>query len=266
MDYPYCSLPLMEQGEVVVTLVDHDSLTIRYTNKATEFVKSHKESPFSIYSYHNMTYNPLATSLTFRGKSQNGLHGGATEELDWSVGAPLETLKEEGLDQNTLVIFIPDNSANEHLGSMNRPLRGQKSTTYGGGFRVPCTMRWPAEVPAGQGTNNLMILMGFLPTLARYCGYTVPSDWVVDGYNVSGILEGESMAPSAETLYHYQKQQLQAVRWGNWRYRSSLKEHVRSPCSLDIGVGEAHLYNLTNDLLETANIIGKHPEVITGIN
>ena len=138
MDRPYCPLPLMEQEEVIVAPVGHDSLTIRYTNKTVEFIKSHKESPFFIYLCHNMTHNPLAASPAFKGKSQNGLYGDATEELDWSMGVLLETLKEEGLDQNTLVIFTSDNGADEHFGGTNRPLRGQKGTTYEGGFRVPC--------------------------------------------------------------------------------------------------------------------------------
>lgn len=118
-----------------------------------------------------MTHNPLAASPAFKGKSQNGLYGDATEELDWSMGVLLETLKEEGLDQNTLIIFTSDNGADEHFGGTNRPLRGQKGTTYEGGFRVPCIMRWPAKIPAGQETDNLVTSMDFLPTLAHYCGY-----------------------------------------------------------------------------------------------
>ena len=59
---------------------------------------------------------------------------------------------------------------------------------------MPCIMRWPAKIPAGQETDNLVTSMDFLPTLAHYCGYAVPSDRVIDGHNVSGILEGESMA------------------------------------------------------------------------
>ena len=222
MDRPYCPLPLMEQEEVIVAPVGHDSLTIRYTNK--------------------------------------------TVELDWSMGVLLETLKEEGLDQNTLIIFTSDNGADEHFGGTNRPLRGQKGTTYEGGFRVPCIMRWPAKIPAGQETDNLVTSMDFLPTLAHYCGYAVPSDRVIDGHNVSGILEGESMASPTETFYYYQKQQLQAVRWGNWKYHLPLKERIKGPHFPDTEVGEARLYNLANDLSETTNVIDKHPEVVTKMN
>lgn len=266
MDRTYCPLPLMEQEEVIVAPVGHDSLTIRYTNKTVEFIKSHKESPFFIYLCHNMTHNPLAASPAFKGKSQNGLYGDAIEELDWSMGVLLETLKEEGLDQNTLIIFTSDNGADEHFGGTNRPLRGQKGTTYEGGFRVPCIMRWPAKIPAGQETDNLVTSMDFLPTLAHYCGYAVPSDRVIDGHNVSGILEGESMASPTETFYYYQKQQLQAVRWGNWKYHLPLKERIKGPHFPDTEVGEARLYNLANDLSETTNVIDKHPEVVTKMN
>lgn len=262
MDRPYCPLPLMEQEKVVVAPVGHDSLTIRYTAKAVEFIKSHKQSPFFIYLCHNMTHDPLAASPAFKGKSANGLYGDATEELDWSMGELFKTLREEGLDENTWVVFTSDNGAQERFGGSNGPLRGEKGTTYEGGFRVPCIMRWPAGIPAGQVNDELVTAMDLLPTFAPYCGYEVPSDRVIDGHDVAGVLEGKGMKSPTEVFYYYQKQQLQAIRLGNWKYHLPLSERIKGPHLPDTEVGEARLYNLADDLPESINLVEKHPEII----
>ena len=266
MDRPYCPLPLMEQEEVIVTPVNQDSLTIRYTNKTVEFIKAHKDTPFFIYLCHNMTHDPLAASPAFKGKSKNGLYGDATEELDWSMGVLFETLKQCGLDENTLVIFTSDNGAQEQFGGTNRPLRGEKGTTYEGGFRVPCIMRWPARIPASQENDELVTSMDLLPTLASYCGYEVPKDRIIDGHDVTDILEGQSIASPTEVFYYYQKQQLQAVRWRNWKYHLPLQERIKGPHLPDTEVGEARLYDLDSDLSETENVIDRHPEVVRQMN
>ena len=266
MDRPYCPLPLMEQEEVIVAPVNQDSLTIRYTNKTVEFIKAHKDTPFFIYLCHNMTHDPLAASPAFKGKSKNGLYGDATEELDWSMGVLFETLKQCGLDENTLVIFTSDNGAQEQFGGTNRPLRGEKGTTYEGGFRVPCIMRWPARIPANQENDELVTSMDLLPTLASYCGYEVPKDRIIDGHDVTDILEGQSIASSTEVFYYYQKQQLQAVRWRNWKYHLPLQERIKGPHLPDTEVGEARLYDLDSDLSETENVIDRHPEVVRQMN
>lgn len=266
MDRPYCPLPLMEQEEVIVAPVNQDSLTIRYTNKTVEFIKAHKDTPFFIYLCHNMTHDPLAASPAFKGKSKNGLYGDATEELDWSMGVLFETLKQCGLDENTLVIFTSDNGAQERFGGTNRPLRGEKGTTYEGGFRVPCIMRWPARIPASQENDELVTSMDLLPTLASYCGYEIPKDRIIDGHDVTDILEGQSIASPTEVFYYYQKQQLQAVRWRNWKYHLPLQERIKGPHLPDTEVGEARLYDLDSDLSETENVIDRHPEVVRQMN
>lgn len=266
MNRPYCPLPLMEQEKVIVAPVGLDSLTIRYTNKTVEYIKSHKKSPFFIYLCHNMTHNPLAASPAFKGKSNNGLYGDATEELDWSMGILFKTLKEQGLDKNTIVIFTSDNGADKPFGGSNLPLRGWKGSSFEGGFRVPCIIRWPTKIPKGQENNELITSMDLLPTLGHYCGYKVPSDRIIDGHEVSSILEGKLMKSPTETFFYYQKQQLQAVRWGKWKYHLPLKERIKGPHLPDTEVSEAYLYNLDDDLSETTNVIEKHPDIVIKMN
>ncbi|MCD7977282.1 MAG: sulfatase [Tannerellaceae bacterium] len=263
MDREYCPLPLMEQEEVIEAPVNQDSLTLRYTAKTIEFIKSHKERPFFIYLPHNMTHDPLAASPAFKGKSQNGLYGDATEELDWSMGEIFTVLKEEGLDENTLVIFTSDNGAQEVFGGSNYPLRGEKGTTYEGGFRVPCLMRWPGTIPAGQTSDALITTMDFLPTIAYYCGLKVPDDRIIDGHNVNRILEGETGSSPTEIFYYYQKQQLQAVRWGKWKYHLPLEQRIKGPHFPDTERYPAELYDLDLDISESKNVIDQHPEIVS---
>lgn len=265
MNRKECPLPLMEQDKVVVAPVKSDSLTARYTAKAVEYIRLNKKRPFFIYLCHNMTHNPLDASSNFKGKSQNGIYGDATEELDWSIGQILATLKEEKIDENTLVIFTSDNGAKEYFGGSNGDLRGEKGTVYEGGFRVPCIMRWNKKIPAGLVSNALVTTMDILPTLSSYCCYDLPKDRIIDGKDISYILEGKRKKADKELFFYYQKQQLQAVRWKNWKYHLPLEKRIKLPALDQIETSDAYLYDLSNDIAESVNIIKQHPEIVTQI-
>ena len=99
-----------------------------------------------------MVHVPLAASEGFRGKSGSGLLGDAIEELDWSVGQIMQTLKELQLDEKTLVIFTSDNGA---AAGSSAPWRGKKASNFEGGVREPCLMRWPGQIPAGTTCNQI---------------------------------------------------------------------------------------------------------------
>lgn len=262
MDRSYCPLPLMENEKVIVAPVGQDSLTYRYTEKAIEFIRQNKNNRFFLYLPHNMTHDPLDASPAFKGKSGNGIYGDATEELDWSMGEIFRTLKETGIDDNTLVIFTTDNGAEARFGGSNLPLRGSKGTTYEGGFRVPCIVRFPGQIPAGQTSDEVITSMDILPTLGNYCEYQIPADRIIDGHNVSDILEGRKVKSPADVFYYYQKQQLQAVRWGKWKYHLSLAERILGPHLPDTEEGEEFLCNLDEDIAETVNLADQHPEVV----
>ncbi len=265
MDRAYCPLPLMENEEVIVAPVGQDSLTYRYTTKAIDFIKKNNKKPFFLYLPHNMTHDPLDASPAFKGKSKNGIYGDATEELDWSMGELFRTLKEEGLDHNTLVIFTTDNGAEPRFGGTNLPLKGRKGTTYEGGFRVPCIIRWPGQITAGQINDEVVTSMDILPTLAQYCGFRVPDDRIIDGHNIAGMLETGEIKSPTEVFYYYQKQQLQAVRWGKWKYHIPLEQRIIGPHLPDTEPGEELLYNLDEDIAESNNLVAGYPDVVAHI-
>lgn len=260
-----CLLPLMEQDKVIEAPVSFDSLTIKYTRKVQSYIKEHKKEPFFIYLAHSMTHKPLDASPAFKGKSKNGLYGDAVEELDWSVDEILSTLKETGTDRNTLIIFTSDNGAAKGAGGGNLPLRDWKGSVYEGGFRVPCILYWPGVIPPEQKSPAIVTAMDLLPTITAYCGGKTPADRILDGCNISDILEHKKADQSPRVFYYYQRNQLQAVRWGKWKYHLPLKERIAGPSSDVLKEGTEQLYDLDTDISESTNIISKHPEVVKKI-
>ncbi len=164
---------LMRNGEMLSQALDQtgmDELTRNYTAEAITFIRENKDRPFFLYLAQNMPHVPLGASKEFRGRSPLGLYGDVIEELDWSMGKVLDTLKDLGVEDNTLVIFTSDNGPwiekqiGNYAGSAD-PLRGAKMTAWEGGPRVPCIMRWPGKIPAGKTCDELATTMDYWPGL-----------------------------------------------------------------------------------------------------
>ena len=257
-DWP--PLPLMENEQVIEAPVDRDLLTKRYTEKAIEFITANKNRPFFVYLPHAMpgsTKTPFA-SERFRGRSANGLWGDSVEELDWSTGEILRAVKQLGLDNRTLVVWVSDNGAprRDPPQGLNLPLAGWGYTTSEGGQRVPCIMRWPGRIPAGKTCAELCTMMDLLPTLARLAGAEVPNDRIIDGQDIRPLMAGEPGARSPyKAFYYYHIEQLQAVRSGRWKLYLPLAGEKRK--------SSVRLYDLKADLAETTNLAGKHHAVAT---
>ncbi|MBZ0258000.1 sulfatase, partial [bacterium] len=162
-------LPLFEGNEIIKYNPDQTQLTRDYTFRAMKFIEKNQHRPFFLYLAHNMPHVPLHVSDTFRGKSKRGLYGDVIMEIDWSVGRVMSSLRRFGLTENTLVIFASDNgpwiSYGDHAGSAG-PLREAKGTTWDGGVRTPCLMRWPGTLPAGQVCSEPAMTIDILPTVA----------------------------------------------------------------------------------------------------
>jgi arylsulfatase A-like enzyme len=150
--------------------------------------------------------------------------------MDWSVGRLLDTLKELGLDDRTLVIWTSDNGAvrrSPMLGS-NAPLGGWGYSTTEGGMRMPLIARWPGRILAGTECAELTAMMDWLPTLAALIGATLPADRVIDGRDIRPLLFGTSSEKSPHRAFdYYMFDQLQAVRAGRWKLHLPLDQTVR---------------------------------------
>ena len=216
-------LPLIEGNEKIAEIRDMDdmaTLTTRYTERAVDFINRHKDGPFFLYLPHSMPHTPIAASEKFRGKSEQGLYGDVMMEIDWSVGEILNALKVNGLEENTLMIFTSDNGPwlnfGNHAGSTGG-LREGKGTSYEGGQREPCIMRWKGVIPPGVVTGKLSGTIDVLPTIAAIAGARLPENRI-DGVNLLPLLKGDSSAtPRTEFYYYYHRNNLEAVRKGDWK-------------------------------------------------
>ena len=240
-------LPLLRNETVVqrVLAKDQETLVARYTEEAVGFIKAHKERPFFLYLAHNAVHWPLYPGEKFRGKSKNGLFGDWVEEMDWSVGEVLETLRTLGLAEQTLVIFMSDNGGTGL--SVNKPFRGQKGSTWEGGMRVPVIAWWPGKIAAGTASDAICAMFDVLPTFVALSGGTVSAERKIDGKNLWPILSGEANAAAPHDSFLYFKGLvLEAVRDGKWK--------------LHLAKGE--LYDLQSDPGESANVAAAHPEAV----
>lgn len=216
-------LPLFMNEKIVnpaVTPEDQAQFTTDFTQRTIDFIKRKKGEPFFVYLPHPMPHVPLFVSDKFKGKSEQGLYGDVMMEIDWGVGEILKTLQEEGLEDNTLVIFTSDNGPwinyGNHAGSTGG-LREGKGTTFEGGQRVPCIMRWNGVIPEGLVSNNLTSAIDILPTLAEIAGAPLP-EHKIDGVSLLPLLKGDLKANPRDSFYYYYRQNnLQAVRSGDWK-------------------------------------------------
>ena len=219
----YPPLPLIEGNEKIRelnTLDDQSQLTTLYTERAVKFIDANKKNPFFIYLAHNMCHVPLAVSAKFKGKSQQGLFGDVIMEIDWSVGEILKALEKNGLTRNTLVVFTSDNGPwlnfGNHAGSAGG-LREGKGTSFEGGQREPCIMKWPGHIPEGTICNKLASTIDLLPTFAAITSAELPKK-KIDGVNIVSLMQGDAKAnPRESFLYYYRKNNLEGVRKGNWK-------------------------------------------------
>ena len=267
-------LPLIEGEQTIALNPDQTQLTTQYAEHAVDFIERHKDGPFFVYLAHSMPHVPLHVSQKFRGKTERGLFGDVLEEVDWSVGQILDVLARLKLDDNTLVIFASDNgpwlSYGDHAGSAG-PLREGKGTSFDGGVREPCLMRWPGQIPPGTVCREPAMTIDLLPTLAKLINAKLPDDRIIDGLNIWPMISGQPGAKSPhEAFYFYWDRELQAVRSGRWKlhfphaYRSLEGEGGRggTPAKYVQRRIELSLFDLGTDPGETKNVAADHPGVV----
>jgi arylsulfatase A-like enzyme len=213
---------------------------------------------------HTFPHLPLFASNQFHGKSSNGRYGDSVEEIDWSTGQILDCLTRLGLADQTLVIFTSDNGSNGRNGGSNAPLAGNKGSTMEGGMRVPMIARLPGVIPAGSVCTELATTMDLLPTLSALSGAKLPEK-LIDGRDIANLLRGEPDAKSPhEVFYYYRRRQLQAIRWGHWKWHLPLeKTFPRWNDPSVTGKGRpGKLIDLKSDLREQVDLAAQYPEVM----
>ncbi|MEO0795226.1 MAG: sulfatase [Verrucomicrobiota bacterium] len=260
--------PLMRDHEVIQWPVDQAQLTKLYTEEAVAFIEAHSESgeassrPFFLMLAHTMPHIPLYASAAFKGTTERGLYGDVIAELDWSVGQVLQTLRDTGLDKNTLVVFTSDNgpwlTMGERGGSSGK-LFGGKGTTYEGGQRVPTIFWWPDMVSENAVCNEMAATLDLLPTVVGLAGGTLPDDRQIDGIDIRPLFSGDEIEQRDFFLYGWN----QAIREGDWKYRKG------QVSGLGFGKGNkeivVQLFNLKDDPGETQNLAHQYPEIVSAL-
>jgi arylsulfatase A-like enzyme len=251
-DYSLWNVPLMRGKYIIERPAVQTALIERYTDEAVKFIRKNKDNPFFLYLPHTMPHIPLFVSDEFYDGDVKKAYKVTIEQIDSSVGRVLGALKDAGVDKNTLVVFTSDNGpwlSMKHHGGSALPLRDGKFSTYEGGMREPCIMRWPGKIPAGTVCDEVCGTIDLLPTFAKLAGAEVPADLVIDGKDILPLMEDH---PGAETpheaYFYYSGNNLQAVRSGKWKLRRA--------------ENNIELYDLIADIGEKTNLAGEHPEIV----
>ena len=260
----YWNVPLLRNAEIVERPADQHTLTRRYTDEAIRFIQENKEQPFFLYLPHTMPHVPLFASADHAGKSSRGLFGDVVEELDANIGRLVQTLRDTGLAERTLVVFTSDNGpwlTQGDQGGSAGLLRDGKGSTWEGGMRVPGIAWMPGTVPAGVVSQELASTLDLLPTACALAGIDPPADRPLDGYDLSPVCHGEK-SPRRE-MFYYRGFELMAVRLGPW------KLHFQTQSGYGQPQPESHdpplLFNLEIDPSERFNVAAANPAAISEI-
>ena len=258
----YFNVPLMRGTEIVERPADQHTITKRFTEEAVSVIRNRSDKPFFIYLAHNLPHVPLFVSEEFTDVSRRGLYGDVVQEIDWSVGTILDALKEQGIAENTLVVFTSDNGpwrSFKQQGGSAGLLRDGKGSTWEGGMREPTIFWWPGRIESGV-VMNMGSTLDLLPTIAAISGANVPGDRKLDGYDLSPVLFGDGGSPR-ESMFYYHGEECFAVRSGMF------KAHFKTKTSY-AGQKEAVVHNppllfhLGHDPSEEYDIAKDHPDII----
>ena len=264
-----------KNNEVVIDSVTPEEqkyLTTWYTEDAVDFIARHKDEPFFLYVPHSMPHVPLFVSEKFEGKSGEGLYADVIMELDWSVGEIMKSLKENGVEENTMVIFTSDNGPwiyyGNHAGST--PFRAAKGTSFDGGTRSACIIKYPGEIEAGARSNRAFCSIDILPVICELSGTALPA-YGIDGKNVWEVIQGKPGAENPHDYYAFSTgRDFEAIMSadGKWKLHLPHKYRVVEVPGKDGMPGkygrkkiDSALYDLENDPYEQNNVIEEYPEV-----
>lgn len=255
--------PLIENEKIVELPVDQRTVTRRYTDRAVDFIKSNKDNPFFVYLPHSMPHIPLYVPEDVYDPNPMNAYKCVIEHIDAEVGRIMDTLREQGLAENTYVIYTSDNGPwlqfKNHGGSAG-PLREGKGTTFEGGQRVPCVMWGPGRIPAGTTCNELMGTIDLLPTIASITKTPLPKNRIIDGLDASALLHNDkAKSPRNEFVHYTSRGVLEGLRQGDWKLLMKVKRVKRGQKP---PAPEAMLFNLKNDLGEQKNLASSKPELV----
>ena len=265
-------IPLLDGNELIDSEPDQSKLTQAYTERSVDFIKRNRKNPFFLYVPHTFPHIPLFASEDFEGSSLRGLYGDVVEEVDWSVGQILKTLKEEGLEENTLVIFTSDNGPWLTVGDTGGSaglLHQGKGSTFEGGMRVPMIAKWANHIPSGSTSYALGSTMDLFNTIASISNTQLDGIEGQDGVDLSQILLGNKEKIRDE-MFYYLGDELFAYRKGKYKihyktlnpYIGEKAQSHNPPLLYNLEIDPSEKYNLaaemTGKVIELKKLSDKH--------
>jgi arylsulfatase A len=266
-------LQYWENGEITidsVTAGHQKYFTTWFTGKSVDFINRHRDTPFLLYVPHPMPHVPLFVSEKFEGKSGTGLYGDVIMEIDWSVGEIMTAIKENGIEENTIVIFTSDNgpwlSYGNHAGKT--PYRGEKGTSFDGGIRSPLIIRYPGQIKSGTISHETFFSIDILPTLAFLTGAGLP-EYEIDGKNVWNLISGKEGAVNPHEYYGFtMSSSFEGVISADGKWKLHLPHNYRYPVKggIDGDAGvyvqksiDTALFDMVRDPYEKVNVLDQYP-------
>jgi arylsulfatase A-like enzyme len=243
---------LYRDTEIIESPVNQVTLTDRYTEYAVKFVRKNREQPFFLYFANTMPHVPLFVSDARYNPDPELAYKLTIEHIDWAVGQIMTTLDELGIAENTFIVYTSDNGpwlSKKHHGGSALPLRAGKGTTYEGGMREPCVMRWPARIKPGQVCEQVAATIDLLPTFAGVVGAELPAERPIDGHDIAALLDDPTAPSPHDTAgyFYYKNSKPEAVRLGKW------KLHLKK---------QPELYDLRADIGEENNLAESEPDIV----
>jgi len=265
----------------------YENLMPTFTEKTIDYIKNTSgkrdpNKPFFIYLAAPVPHTPIAPIDAFKGTSKAHLIGDYIQQLDWHVGQIMQALKDQGLLENTLVIFTSDNGPmfwdGENMqGGPNAifkyghnpsgPLRGKKSDIWEAGHRVPYVVQWPGQIPANTVNNEMISLIDFMATCAGILGKDLPKGAGEDSYNILPAYKAQNTTPIRNELLNYSGKGKFALRKGEWIFilaggSGGFTAPQNDEDAAKLGWPSVQLYNLKEDLGEAKNLQDLYPEKV----
>jgi len=238
-----------------------------FENKAAEFVEKHSDQPFFLYLAFNAPHGASSLDPAIRGKveapqayidrypkgqtkaeEKRREYMAAVTKMDDAIGELLQLVKDKGLEENTLVIFLSDNGGTGVAD--NSPLSGRKAQFFEGGIRVPCIVKWPGHIEAGKVNDDFLSSLEIFPTITAAAGVGLPDSVVYDGFDMLDILNGKAESKRKEMFWEFRGEQ--AARVENWKWIHTDK-------------GEEYLFDLATDISEKNDLAKAHPDILNRV-
>jgi arylsulfatase A-like enzyme len=256
----------------------HEEVLPHLTNKAIEYInkQSNRKKPFFLYFPLPAPHTPILPSPEFKGKSKAGEYGDFVLMVDDVVKQIEESLKINGISENTLIIFTSDNgfapaaNTQEQLDFGHTPskhFRGYKADIYEGGHRIPFIVKWPNKIKKGITSNQTICLTDFMATIAAISNTKLQDNEAEDSYNLLPILLDKKIDnPIREATVHHSIDGVFAIRQGNWKlifgpgsggWSYPTKKEIQN-----LKLPLFQLYNLETDPSETLNVAENNPQIV----